>query len=98
MVEFDEENLKRTIAYEYARIKKAIEQDWTQKRPPIGLLDKEYLRLTEETIEDAVLMNEKIVIENDGPVLSNDLDTVPSKYDRKMELQQLLQSRLMRCK
>ena len=97
MVEFDEDHLVRTLAYEYARIKQAIEQDWTQKRPPIALLDKEYLRLTEETIEDGVLMNEQIMIENDGPVLNNDLDTVPSKYDQKMGLQQLLQSRLMRC-
>ena len=52
MVEFDEDHLVRTLAYEYARIKQAIEQDWTQKRPPIALLDKEYLRLTEETIEE----------------------------------------------
>ena len=93
-----EDDLERTIQYQYARIKSDIEKDWSGKRFSVSSLDKSYLRLSEDTIGDGVLMNESVKIEGDGPILVNDLECVPSRYGRKMEIRQLMQSRIMRCK
>ena len=91
-------DLKRSIEYSYGRVRESIERDWTGRRLPVAHLDKSFLRLTAETLEDGQLLNETVQIENDGPVLSNNLESVPKSYEQRMDLEQLLQSRIFRCK
>lgn len=95
---FDEQDLGRSIGYKYAQVKGAIERDWSGNYIPVSLLDKQFLRLTEETLDDNVLMNEKVVIEGNGPVLENDLTDVPARFGKKLDFHQLLASRIMKCK
>ena len=97
-VDIDVEDLSRTVNYEYNRITTSIDKDWSGRRLPVAELTKQYLRLTVETLEDQVLMNEAVIIENDGPVLQNCLTTVPPRYGQKMDLQQLMQNRIFKCK
>ena len=89
--------MARSIAYEYAQVRGAIERDWTGPHLPVSLLDKQFLLLTDETLDDGVLMNETVKIENNGPVLENDLRTAPSRYDKSLDFQQLMQTRIMKC-
>ena len=98
MKNFDPSDLKSTIDYQYGRVRDAIERDWTGTNLPVSLLDKQFLRLTEDTLDDGVLMNETVFVEDSGPALENNLETVPPRYGNKLMFQQLLQSRLMKCK
>ena len=95
--EYDLEDVRRSVSYHYARVKSAIEHDWTAEKPPVSSLDKQFLRLTEESVEDGCLMNETVLIQNDGPMLDNDLENIPPRFGRQMDLQQLLQSRIWKC-
>ena len=76
---------------------KAITQDWSARRPAVSRLEKRFLRMTEETVEDGCLINDSIRIEPSGPIIENDLGSVPSRFDKKMDIQQLLQSRMFKC-
>ena len=90
--------MRSAIDYKYGRVIDAIERDWTGANLPVSLLDKHFLRLTEDTLDDGVLMNETVFVENGGPVLENNLESVPPRYGNKLMFQQLLQSRMMKCK
>ena len=98
MKEYDEEDLKRSIKYKYSRVKTSIEREWTEQGFQVSVLDYQFLRLTEETIIDGVLINASVRLEDDGPVLANNLETVPQKFEQKMDLQQVLHSRILKCK
>ena len=94
----DDSDLGRTIQYHYERINQVISSDWTATRPPVSSLDRDFLRLSEETIEDGQLISSVIKIEGNGPILENCLENIPLRYVGKMDVDQLLQSRLLRCK
>ena len=94
----DDSDLGRTVQYHYERINQVISSDWTATRTPTSSLDWDFLRLSEETIEDGQLICSVIKIEGNGPILENCLETVPLRYEGKMDVDQLLQSRLLRCK
>ena len=90
MKDYDIEDVRRSISYHYARVKSAIEHDWTADAVPVASLDKQFLRLTEETIDDGCLMNETVLIRDDGPELENDLENVPPRFERQLDFQQIL--------
>ena len=89
---------RRDLKYQYSQVKDAIEQDWTGESLPVAFLEKKFLRLSEDSLEDGCLMNDTVLVENDGPILENDLENVPPRYSNRMDLQQLLQSRIWKCK
>lgn len=43
--DFDARDLRSAIEYQYARVRDAIERDWTGANLPVSLLDKQFLRL-----------------------------------------------------
>ena len=90
--------MPRAIEYHYNRVKNAIERDWSVKQLPISSLDKDFLRLDAETVEDGCLINETVRIENNGPILMNNLETVPRFCGLKLDLKQLMQSRIFKRK
>ena len=94
-VDFDD--LPRSIEYHFSRVKNAIDRDWTVKQLPISTLDKDFLRLSVDTLDDGCLINETVEIEGNGPILSNNLETVPRYCGLKMDLKQLMQSRMFKC-
>ena len=86
------------ILYNFEKIKNDINQDWSASKPPVHLLVKEYLPLSNETHEDGVLMNEVIIIQQTGPCIQNNLTTVPPRYPFKHDFDQLLRTRIVQCK
>ena len=86
-----------SVLYNFDKIKKAIEHDWTVSKPPMHLLVKEYLPLTPETFEDGALMNETVIVQSNGPCIQNNLSTVPSRYPFKHDFAQLLRTRILQC-
>ena len=64
----------------------------------VSSLDKEFLCITEETQEDGQLINAVVKIIGDGPILENSLENVPLRFEGKLEVRQVLESRLLRCK
>ena len=98
MKDYDIEDVRKSVSYHYAQVKSAIEHDWTADEIPVSSLDKQFLRLSEDTIDDGCLMNETVLISNDGPELENNLESVPPRFERQLNFQQLLQSRIWKCK
>lgn len=64
----------------------------------VSSLEKEFLCITEETQEDGQLVNAVMKIIGDGPILENSLENPPLRFEGKLEVQQLFQSRFLRCK
>ena len=93
----DHEDLKRVVLYEYNRVYNSISHDWSAENPPVSKLEKQFVCLSNEVLEDGVFINETIRLENGGPVLENNLETVPLRFEKRMDLQQLMQSRLFKC-
>ena len=94
----DEHDLGRVIQYNYEKLRLDISKDWNAPRVSVSSLDKDFLRLTDESILDGQLINVVVKIENNGPILENCLTSVPLRYEGKLEFEQILQSRLIRCK
>ena len=94
----DESDLERVIQYNYDQIRLDITQDWNAPRVSVSSLDRDFIRLTDDSILDGQLINAVVKIENDGPLLENCLTTVPLRFEGKLEFEQILHSRLIRCK
>lgn len=86
------------MVYNFNALKETIEHDWNVEKPPVHKLVKEYLSLTEDTLEDGALINEVVIIEQSGPCLKNNLSTVPSRFPLKYDFIQLMQTRIPKCK
>ena len=85
------------MIYRFRTAELQIDHDWSAKNPPRSLLERNWLRLTDNAMNDGQLINPRIVI-RDGPMLTNSLHTVPTEPMEKMQFKQVLESRIVQCK
>ena len=96
--EFVFEGLEDAVIYRFRTAELQINHDWTVERPPRSLLEKSWLRLTDNAMRDGQWINPRIVIRNGHPMLTNSLTTVPVEDLVKMPFKQILESRIVQCK
>ena len=95
--EFIFEGLEDSIIYRYRTLELQIERDWTTADPPRHLLEKSWLRLTENAMRDGQWINERVVVRDGHPMLTNNLSKVPEKDLKKLSFRELLESRIIQC-
>ena len=96
--EFLFEGLEDSIIYRFRTLELQIERDWSIENPPRHLLEKSWLRLTENAMHDGQWINERVVIRNGHPMLTNNLSKVPEQEMEKLSFKELLESRIIQCK
>ena len=92
------EGLEDSIIYRYRTLQLQIERDWSVENPPRHLLEKSWLRLTENAMRDGQWINERVVIRNGHPMLTNNLSKAPEQDLKKLSFKELLESRIIQCK
>ena len=68
------------------------------ENPPRHLLEKSWLRLTENAMLDGQWINERVVITDGHPMLTNNLSKVPEQDLKKLSFKEILESRIIQCK
>ena len=96
--EFVFEGLEDAVIYRYRTIQVQINRDWSVDQPPRQLLEKSWLRLTANAVKDGQWINERIVIRDNHPMLTNSLLMVPENNLEKLSFKDLLESRIVQCK
>lgn len=96
--EFVFEGLEDAVIYRYRTIMVQIDRDWSVEAPPRNLLEKSWLRLTANAMKDGQWINERIVIRDNHPMLTNSLLKVPENDLEKLPFKELLESRIVQCK
>ena len=86
------------MIYRFRTAELQINHDWTAEHPPRSLLEKSWLRLTDNAMLDGQWINPRIVIRDGHPMLTNSLNAVPAEDLIKMPFKQILESRIVKCK
>ena len=92
------ENLEDSVIYRFRTIQVQLDHDWTADKPPKHLLEKNWLRLSENAFNDGQFINARVVVRNGHPMLTNSLSQVPDHDLEKMSFKHLLESRITQCK
>ena len=96
--EFLFEGLEDAVIYRFRTADLQISRDWTTDSPPKSLLEKSWLRLTDNAMNDGQHINPRIVVRQGHPMLTNSLHKVPTEDLIKMPFKHLLESRVIQCK
>ena len=96
--EFVFEGLEDAVIYRYRTIRVQIDRDWSVDKPPRHLLEKSWLRLTTNAMKDGQWINERVVIRDNHPMLTNSLLKVPDHDLERLSFKELLESRIVQCK
>ena len=92
------EGLEDSVIYRFRTAEIQINHDWTTETPPKSLLERTWLRLTENAMNDGQPINSRVVVRQGHPMLTNNLSKIPTESLEKMSFKELLESRIMQCK
>ena len=86
--------MERLFLLSFASVEASI-VGWDDENPPIQKYRRNFLPIETDTVADGFFINESVVKAPTGPIIRNNLNTVPSRLPVRYSLTQLLRTRLI---